>query len=125
MLNWIKDIFAHPKTTLGGLGALLGAAAIGYGMSTGAIPIDGQSVAMAGGLASAGLAGISGKDANPVKLIDTATEASPIVDVVQHYQRLQMEANTAQDKLNQFTAVNQALAQALPPELQIRAQGKP
>lgn len=116
MLNWLKELFNHPKTTITGLGALAGAAVMGYGMSTGTVPIDSHNIAITGGLASAGLAGVFGKDAKPVKAIDAAVLVAPAVDLVQQFQNLKLEANTAQDKLNNFAAVTQALADALPPD---------
>lgn len=116
IINWIKGLFAHPKTTVAGLGALTGAAAMGYGMSTGTVPMDSHNIAITGGLVSAGLAGVFGKDAEPVKAIDAAVSVAPAVDLVQQFQNLKLEANTAQEKLQNFAAVTQALAQALPPD---------
>jgi hypothetical protein len=112
MWNWFLSLFKHPKTTIAGIGALAGAAALGYGMSTGAVPIDTQTIATAGGLASAGIAGIAGKDAVPLKSV--IESVAPAVDLVQQYQNMAKEAQTAQDKLNGFAAVTQALAEALP-----------
>ncbi len=120
MWNWIKSLFNHPKTTITGIGALAGAAAVGYGMSSGKVPMDATNMSIAGGLASAGLSGIFGKDAEPTKLIDTATAsavaAAPAMDLVKQFQSMQLEANTAQDKLTAFATVSNALAQALPPQ---------
>lgn len=110
MSNWIKSLLEHPRTTLSGLGALAGAAAIGYGMSTGKVPIDSQNLAIAGGLASAGLTGVFGKDSK------TSTTAPVAIDLVQQFQNMHAEANIAQEKIQAFQGVTQALTQALPPE---------
>lgn len=116
---WIKSLFDHPKTTVAGIGALAGAAAIGYGMYTGAVPINAQSVATAGGLASAGLAGIAGKDAVATQAVEAAAAAAPeALTLIDQYKSMQAEAQDAQAKLDTFATVTQAIAQALPPAQQ-------
>jgi len=112
--GWITGLFAHPKTTVTGLGSLLGAASIGYGMNSGAVPINAQNIAIAGGLASAGLAGVFGADSKPVQAVNTLTAAAPVVDLVKSFQAAQLEASTAQDKINNFAAMTQMLAQVIP-----------
>ena len=83
IMAWLQGLFTHPKTTLGGIGSLLGAAALGYGMSTGSVPINAQSIATIGGLASAGFAGLTASDATGTVLtntIDTAAAGAGTAD---------------------------------------------
>ena len=87
-INWIKGLFSNPKTTAAGVGALAGAAALSYGMSTGTVPITTETVATAGGLASAGVAGLVGKDAVGQKITEEVTqivnEAKAVSQVVEN-----------------------------------------
>lgn len=63
----IRNLLRNPKTTITGIGALIGAATLGYGMYRGTVPIDAETIATTGGLASAGLSGILGQDSTKNK----------------------------------------------------------
>ena len=113
-INW--------KTTLAGLGALIGAAALGYGMSTGVVPVNAQTIATTGGLAAAGLGNVLGKDAGSKAsaAVTTVTEQAQTVvpsaiTMADQLHAMKKDANDAQGKIDQYNAITMMLAQIAAP----------
>ena len=106
--NWIKGLFANPKTTAAGLLQLAGGAAIATGMATGKMPVNAETIALSGGLVSGGLGNLAAKDAKPIQA------AIPVaMTVADHYQAVKAQVGEAQAVLASASEANAAVDQTL------------
>jgi hypothetical protein len=122
--GFFGNVAADPVSTIKGVVQLASAAAVGYGMSTGAVPIA-VGAPMAASLAASGVHSLGTNTTTGVEApaavkteaaIQTVTAFAPTaLSVVDQVAAIKSAADDGQKKIDTYTAILSALASVLPP----------
>jgi hypothetical protein len=122
--GFFHNVAADPASSVKGVVQLGAAAAVGYGMATGIVPIP-VGAPMAASFATSGIHALGTNSATGVEApaalkteaaIETVTGLVPnVLSVVDQVSAIKAEADAGQKKIDIYQAVATALAQIVPP----------
>jgi len=121
--NFFKNAAADPTSTMVGISKLSSAAAICYGMSNGAVPVNALSIGAAASMVAGGVHNIgtntSGVTSAPASAVESAmavvTQAAPVaMSVVDQLAAMKTAASNGQKQVDLFNAVTTAIATVIP-----------